>query len=357
MFLLVPLRSQLHCDAPPASQTHAVCVLFSGSSALGGVLSAYASGAALSAVDARVVFGWAAVFPLLVAAIASLIEEDKVPGVFEAGLAETASVVRARGELLFEAVRRPQVLLPVAFLFCWLATPSSESAFFYFLTNDLQFSPEFLGRVRLAGSLASLAGVVIFNRFLRDVPVDKVLFWTTILALPPALLQLALVTHVNRDILHVSDEFFTLGDDVVLATLGQVGFMPTLVLAARLCPPGVEGTLFALLMSVYNGASIVGSELGAVLTKMLGVTETDFTNLPQLILLCNLSSLLPLPFLGVLRNAIANTEESIDVDDTAAYLIETVRLETEEADDFAPPGVLSGATGQRREAKAREAED
>ena len=30
---------------------------------------------------------------------------------------------------------------------------------FYFQTNALGFTPEFLGRVRLAGSLASLAGV------------------------------------------------------------------------------------------------------------------------------------------------------------------------------------------------------
>lgn len=30
---------------------------------------------------------------------------------------------------------------------------------FYFYTNELHFSPEFLGRVRLAGSIASLAGI------------------------------------------------------------------------------------------------------------------------------------------------------------------------------------------------------
>jgi hypothetical protein len=38
----------------------------------------------------------------------------------------------------------------------------------------------------------------------------------------------------------ISDEWFTLTDDAVLAALGQIGFMPTLVLAARLCPPGIE---------------------------------------------------------------------------------------------------------------------
>ena len=43
------------------------------------------------------------------------------------------------------------------------ATPSVESAMFYFYTNKLEFTPEFLGRVRLAGSIASLAGVTLYN--------------------------------------------------------------------------------------------------------------------------------------------------------------------------------------------------
>ena len=39
------------------------------------------------------------------------------------------------------------------------ATPTADTAMFYFQTNALGFTPEFLGRVRLAGSLASLAGI------------------------------------------------------------------------------------------------------------------------------------------------------------------------------------------------------
>ena len=36
--------------------------------------------------------------------------------------------------------------------------------------------------------------------------------------------------------LGLSDELFVLGDSAVLTVLGQVSFMPILVLAARLCP-------------------------------------------------------------------------------------------------------------------------
>lgn len=114
--------------------------------------------------------------------------------------------------------------------------------------------------------------------------------------------------HANRQ-LGIPDQLFTFGDDVVLTVLGQIAFMPTLVLAARLCPPGVEGTLFALLMSIFNGGGIVGSEIGALLTRTLGVTEADFTNLGLLIVLCNVSSLLPLPFLRWIDNVEVNPED------------------------------------------------
>ncbi len=55
--------------------------------------------------------------------------------------------------------------------------------------------------------------------------------------------------------------------------VAQLSFMPILVLAARLCPEGVEATLFATLMSVLNGGASLGSALGAGLTQALGVTS------------------------------------------------------------------------------------
>ena len=90
-------------------------------------------------------------------------------------------------------------------------------------------------------------------------------------------------------VLGIPDQWFTFGDDLVLTVLGQLAFMPLLVLAAALCPPGVEGTLFATLMSIFNGGGVVGSELGAGLTSLFGVSESDFANLGPLVLFCNLS--------------------------------------------------------------------
>lgn len=129
--------------------------------------------------------------------------------------------------------------------------------------------------------------------------IKQILKWTSIISAPLGLTQLILISHINRE-LGIPDGAFVLGDDVVLAILGELAFLPTLVLAARICPPGVEAVLFATLMSIFNGASTVGTEVGAALTKYLGVTESNFDNLGLLTIICNVSSLWPLLFLGLL---------------------------------------------------------
>lgn len=88
--------------------------------------------------------------------------------------------------------------------------------------------------------------------------------------------------------------------------------MPVLVLAARLCPPGMEATLFATLMSISNGGSVAGGLLGAGLTQLLGVTKDSFSNLALLITICNLSSLLPLPLLGLLPREVPDTRNTVN---------------------------------------------
>jgi hypothetical protein len=101
----------------------------------------------------------------------------------------------------------------------------------------------------------------------------------------------------------------------LMANLLQASFMPVLVLAARLCPEGMEATLFATLMSISNAGSVVGGLIGAGLTQLFGITKDSFGNLATLIILCNLSSLLPLPLLGLLPrdNPDAN-KESEDIE-------------------------------------------
>lgn len=294
-----------------------------GSSAFGGIVSSYFSGSLVEAYGVRFVFGVTALLPLITSAVAVLVKEQPVvvplrghniplvgPGFYESSKENIFQ--------LLETIRQPNVFLPTLFIFLWQATPQSDSAMFFFTTNRLGFTAEFLGRVKLVTSVASLLGVGLYNGFLKNVPLRKIFFATTVIGAALGMTQVFLVTGLNRKF-GISDEWFAVGDSLIITVLGQASFMPVLVLAARLCPQGMEATLFATLMSISNGGSVVGGLMGAGLTQVFGVTKDRFDNLTVLIILCNLSSLLPLPLLGLLpkdnnSDGVISNETEIDIE-------------------------------------------
>lgn len=272
-----------------------------GTMALGGLITAYLSGELLEHLSTRTVFAITATFPLLISMVAWLITEEPTSN------RPNISTVKHQVKQLRKAIAQRVIGLPAVFIFIWQATPTADSAFFYFSTNELGFKPEFLGRVNLVTSVASLVGIWLFQRFFRNIPFQAIIGWTVVLSGVLGMTPLILITHINRT-LGIDDHWFSLGDSLILTVMGKIAFMPILVLAARLCPPGVEATLFALLMSISNFGGLLSNQLGALLTHWLGVTETNFDNLGLLVVISSASRFLPLLFLGWLPTGDPKTE-------------------------------------------------
>ena len=295
------------------------------SASSGAIMSAYFSGSLVQDYGPRPVFLITAAFPLLVAVAAAVIPEERITknSIFNATSSnnngntnnfnpEGALVaVKAQATALWGAISQPSIFMPALFVFLWQATPTADTAMLFFETNKLGFTPEFLGRIRLVASIASLAGVGVYNFALKSTPLKTMFLWTALLGTGLGLTQLILITRLNQA-WGISDEIFALGDSALLTVLGQVSFMPVLVLAARLCPEGVEATLFATLMSILNGGSFVGSALGSVLTKAFGVTATEFDNLAPLVAVCTLSALAPLLVLRMLPDTVDSEKKEAE---------------------------------------------
>lgn len=84
--------------------------------------------------------------------------------------------------------------------------------------------------------------------------------------------------------LGISDEAYMLVNGAVDSALGRLALMPLVVLAARLCPQGVEATVFGLLMSLHIASFMCGKVFGSMLMDAFGVTSTSFVNLPALMM-------------------------------------------------------------------------
>ena len=75
--------------------------------------------------------------------------------------------------------------------------------------------------------------------------------------------------------------------------------------------PGLCGGV-VLVLVCFSGVAVFGTEVGAALTKVLGVTESDFSNLALLTIICNVSSLLPLVFIGWLDGVGDESQEEME---------------------------------------------
>jgi folate/biopterin transporter len=265
-----------------------------GSSAIGALCTAYLSGLLLEYFTTRIVFLITALFPLIISSVAWLITEKPFNQDHKKGNNTKDQLLKIR-----QAITQKTIWLPTLFIFIWHATPKTESAFFYFTTNELHFQPEFLGRIRLVTSFASLIGVWAFQRYFKHIPFRTMITAGIFLSTALGMTNLLLVTHTNR-MLGIDDHWFSLGDSLIITVIGQIVFMPILVLSTKLCPPGIEATFFALIMSVFNVAGTVSYALGSIMMKWLGITEYQFDSLWLLIILTSCTSLIPIFFVKLL---------------------------------------------------------
>ncbi|KAK6132934.1 hypothetical protein DH2020_033318 [Rehmannia glutinosa] len=152
---------------------------------------------------------------------------------------------------LFEAFRQPIILRPMTWFFlAHVTVPNLSTVMFYYQTETLKLEASFLGTARVVGWLGLMLGTVIYNRYLKKLKLRRILL-----------------------------------------------FMPFLILSGQLCPPGIEGTLFALFMSINNLGSTVGNFVGAGLASILNISSGNFDNLLLGIVIQVLCTFIPVAFL------------------------------------------------------------
>ena len=73
--------------------------------------------------------------------------------------------------------------------------------------------------------------------------------------------------------LDIDPKVFLMLNSIVYSFIGQLSFLPMIVIATNLSPPGMEGTIYSFFMAVSNASGIISRELSSLLTK-----ATDISN-------------------------------------------------------------------------------
>lgn len=165
---------------------------------------------------------------------------------------------------------------------------------------------EKVGYIFSIGSAGSLLGAILYQNVLKDHPFRDLCFWTQLLFGLSGMLDLILVFRLNLKF-GISDYFFIVIDECVYQMIGRLKWMPLLVLSSKLCPSGIEGTFFALLMSIDNVGLLSASWGGGGLLHILKVTRTNFDNLWLVILIRNILRISPLCLLYLIPRGDPNS--------------------------------------------------
>lgn len=273
--------------------------------ATGGLIASLSGGVAYNAMGGELVQIMTGCFPLLIGTLFLAINEDPV---------EKKKPASQTFKKLIFSFKSPSIWKPALFLFIISVTPGFGAVTSYYFENVLKFSAVQFSVLDVASYITSIIGTVIYKKYLTHVSFKKIFFVTLSVAWVLKWSYISIVTGFNASI-GISNMVLAMGDSIILSLLGQFLLLPSVVLAAKICPDGVEGSLYATLMSISNFAGVISSEWGSMLSNMYGVNRNHFDNFWKLIVLCNLIDLIPIASVALVtdeQDASIKPKEELD---------------------------------------------
>ncbi|GJN07656.1 hypothetical protein PR202_ga25501 [Eleusine coracana subsp. coracana] len=184
----------------------------------------------------------------------------------------------------------------------WIMTsfavvPILSGTMFCFQTQYLKLDPSIIGLSKVMGQLMVLSLTVLYNRYLKRIPLRRLITGVQILYALAVLSDLVLVKQVNL-MFGIPNEIHVLCFSALAEAVAQFKVLPFSVLLSSLCPPGCEGSLFAFFTSGLVFSAIFSGIFGVGLSTLIGVSSLDYSSLPLGILLQGLAALLPLGWIS-----------------------------------------------------------
>jgi Na+/melibiose symporter-like transporter len=200
----------------------------------------------------RAAFLLAACFPLMSLSMGVAFVRETPARADRAAFLETWRAIRG-------ALRGREIWLVAGFIFFFWFSPSFGPAFLYYQTDTLKFSQQFIGRLAALGAVSGVVGAVVYAPLSRRIPLKQLMHLSIALGVVTTLGYLVYRGAVSAVVI-----------TVVFGALSMVINLAFLDLAAKACPPRVEATFFAALMSVYNLGAQLAENVGARLYDVVG---------------------------------------------------------------------------------------
>lgn len=188
--------------------------------------------------------------------------EDTLPPVGKEGCCYNT---KKNFRLIGQALKRKEIYcIVIYFILDGLTNPSFADFTYFFLMNVIGVSKFMFAMITLIGQVCQVIGVIVYEKFLKEVEVRWILFWNVIISIVGAFLAFSFAMRWNLA-WGMSDYFFLIFTDVVFGAV-QMAFstLPILALFAKITPKRIEGTMYAFLTGTSNlDQGVIQPMLGA----------------------------------------------------------------------------------------------
>ena len=155
---------------------------------------------------------------------------------------------------LLTSLHRRELWLIGGFLFLYYFNPGFGTPLYYYMTDELRFSQQFIGLLGAVSSAGWVAGALIYRWALRGMTSRALVYLSIIYGTIATLLFLLLADPIAAVIVN-----FAAG------IAGMISMVATLTLAADFAPHRAEGFTYAALLSLTNLAMSLGDNVGSLL--------------------------------------------------------------------------------------------
>ncbi|KAE8785227.1 putative folate-biopterin transporter 8, chloroplastic [Hordeum vulgare] len=199
---------------------------------------------------------------------------------------------------LMTAVREERIFYPLAWIMTSFAVvPVLSGTMFCFQTQHLKLDSSIIGLSKVMGQVMVVSLTVLYNRYLKRIPLRRLVCGVQIMYAFAVLSELILVKQVNL-MLGIPNEVYVFCFSALAEAIAQFKVLPFSILLSSVCPPGCEGSLFAFFTSGLVFSAILSGVYGVGLSALIGLSSGDYSSLPLGILLQSLAALLPLAWLS-----------------------------------------------------------
>ncbi|XVE97319.1 hypothetical protein REPUB_Repub03eG0009400 [Reevesia pubescens] len=307
-----------------AADMQSLCTLMS---AIGALVGFSITGVFVHLIGPKGVFGLLTIPAALVFSVGVVLADPMCPNL------PVSQKFLDAGKAMWATLKCPEVWRPCLYMYLSFAVSLNiNEGLFYWYTSKggPSFSQEAIGYIFSIGAVGAILGAILYQNMLKDHPFRDLLFWIQLIYGLAGMLDMMLVLRINLKF-GIPDSLFVVFGEAVSQMIGRLKWMPLLVLSAKLCPSGIEGTFFALLMSIDNVGLLTSSWGGGLLLHMLNVTRTEFENLWLAILIRNILRLSPLGILflvprGDPNSSILPTEMLSSKDEIEAEELKNIEL-------------------------------